>query len=1165
MSVPVTAEEKINKKNDVKARSLLLMSLSNKHQLTFSVVITQEDLNSKFLRNLPPEWNTHVVVWMNKADIETMSIDDLYDNFKIVEQDVKKSIGTSTGAQNMAFMNVPSTSSTNDVNTANPAYEASTVSPNVNIASPQVSTTNFSDNAVFAFMVENPNGSNLLQQDLEQIHKDDLEVINLRWQLFLLCMRAKVEPKLRTIIEVAPIADNQTMEELLQAHTEGYGEAIVIRKLMRIFLRLRQIFYNWDVPNDVIKLMMFPYSLEGAARVWHDKEPPNSILTWEDLVNKFVNQFFPPSKTTHLKNEISRFTQRFEETFGEAWERFKEMLSACPHHGFTELTQLNTFYNGLNENDQYSLNAAVGGNLLTIKESCVTCGGNHAYYNCDATISNQSSVCAATGTYNQIAPQNRARNYMAPPGFAPMQNNSQNRFNQNQGKEIILTGEIFMLLEKHGDPDKLLIPCDFPRMDVCHALADLGASINLMPLSIWKKLFLPKLTPTRMTLELADRYITRPKGVSEDVFVKVGKFHFLTDFVVVDFEVDPRVLLILGRSFSRTGRALIDVYGEEITLQVNDEAVTCNLNQSTRYSSTYDDILVNRIDIIDVAREEYAQEILGFSNNSLGGNPTLNYEPIFSDYSPSLTPFEGSDFILEEIKAYLKDESISPEIDHADCSRDRPPMLAPGQYPQWCSRFLRYIDTRPNGEALRKCILSGPYKSTSVLVQAVKATEDSPAVPEHTTVETPTIMSPKKAHFIAEKEAIHLILTGIRDDIYSTVDVCQMAQEMWEVIERLQQGASLNIQDVKTNLYWEFGKFTLHDGESIESYYTRFYKMTNKKIRNNLTVTTMQYQNKVNELRAKKQARNANPLALVATAQASQDPYYKIPRSHKSSAPSPKPLITSRSHTTTRHKGKEIAKPITPPSETTFEEDIDPEQAQREKDMQKNLDLIAKYFKKIYKPTNNNLKTSSNSKNKNVDTTPQYKNNDHSGQFGNQRMVNVAAAREKVEVRKPKRVKDSAYHKEKMLLCKQAEQGQYDWLADMDEEVDEQELEAHYSYMAKIQENSEQSESVCNTCSLETDDSHVIPDSPDICEDDIQNDNEVESISVRDSCLVALQTKQTEFEKYKAFNDCTVNYDKLNYMLNEAIGQIALKDTVIREGSKTKAYELSVVKEKHDE
>ncbi|GKG29961.1 reverse transcriptase domain-containing protein, partial [Tanacetum coccineum] len=149
-------------------------------------------------------------------------------------------------------------------------------------------------------------------------------------------------------------------------------------------------------------------------------------------------------------------------------------------------------------------------------------------------------------------------------------------------------------------------------------------------------------------------------------FVKVGKFHFPTDFVVVDFDANPRVPLILGRSFLRIGRALIDVYGEEITLWVNDEAVTFNLNQTTRYSSTYDDMSVNRIDVIDVSYEEYAQEVLGFSNKSTGGNPTPTFEPIISESSPSFTLFEGSDIILEEIEAYLKDDSISLEIDHAD-------------------------------------------------------------------------------------------------------------------------------------------------------------------------------------------------------------------------------------------------------------------------------------------------------------------------------------------------------------------------------------------------------------------------------------------------------------------------------------------------------------------
>ncbi|GKD12429.1 reverse transcriptase domain-containing protein [Tanacetum coccineum] len=161
------------------------------------------------------------------------------------------------------------------------------------------------------------------------------------------------------------------------------------------------------------------------------------------------------------------------------------------------------------------------------------------------------------------------------------------------------------LLEKLKDPGKFLIPCNFPGMDECLALADLGVSINLMPLSVWKKLSLSELTPTCMTLELADRSITQPIGIAEDVDVKVGKFQFPADFVVVDFDADPRVSLILGRSFLKTECALIDVYEGELTLRVGKEAVTFNLDQASRYSSNYDDMTANRIDVIEMACEEY--------------------------------------------------------------------------------------------------------------------------------------------------------------------------------------------------------------------------------------------------------------------------------------------------------------------------------------------------------------------------------------------------------------------------------------------------------------------------------------------------------------------------------------------------------------------------------
>nr|GFB39632.1 reverse transcriptase domain-containing protein [Tanacetum cinerariifolium] len=215
------------------------------------------------------------------------------------------------------------------------------------------------------------------------------------------------------------------------------------------------------------------------------------------------------------------------------------------------------------------------------------------------------------------------------------------------------------------DPDKFLIPWDFPRMAECLALADLGAIINLMPLSVWNKLSLPDLSPMCMTLELADHSISRPVRVAEDVFVKVGKFHFPADFVVADFDADPRVPLILRRSFLKTERDLIDMFEGELTLHVGKEAITFDLDQTSRYSANYNDMTANQIDVIDMACEEYSQEVLSFSDVMASGNPTPYYDPIVSTTSPTLTPFENNDFLLEEVDAFLAidDDPTSSEVD----------------------------------------------------------------------------------------------------------------------------------------------------------------------------------------------------------------------------------------------------------------------------------------------------------------------------------------------------------------------------------------------------------------------------------------------------------------------------------------------------------------------
>nr|GEY73685.1 reverse transcriptase domain-containing protein [Tanacetum cinerariifolium] len=192
------------------------------------------------------------------------------------------------------------------------------------------------------------------------------------------------------------------------------------------------------------------------------------------------------------------------------------------------------------------------------------------------------------------------------------------------------------LPEKLGDPSKSLIPCDFSGMAECLALPDLGASNNLMPFSVWKRLSLPDLTPTCMTLELADHSISHSVRVAEDVYVKVGSFYFLADFVVVDFDAYPRVPLIIGRSFLKTGRALTDVFEGELTLLVGKEAITFNLDQTLRYSANYSNMTAKRINVIDMACEEYSQEVLGFSDTISSGSPTHTMIQLFLSYLPEV-------------------------------------------------------------------------------------------------------------------------------------------------------------------------------------------------------------------------------------------------------------------------------------------------------------------------------------------------------------------------------------------------------------------------------------------------------------------------------------------------------------------------------------------------
>ncbi|GJV95699.1 reverse transcriptase domain-containing protein [Tanacetum coccineum] len=235
------------------------------------------------------------------------------------------------------------------------------------------------------------------------------------------------------------------------------------------------------------------------------------------------------------------------------------------------------------------------------------------------------------------------------------------------------------LPKKLADPGKFLISCGFSELK-CKGLAGLGASINLMPLSVWKKLGLPELISTQMTLELANRDICTPKRIARDVFVPVGKFTFLADFVIVDYESDPRVPLILGRPFLRTARALIDVHGEEMILHDGNERLILNMRHDTSsYSNEPHQESINMIDVYNVSHEEYHEDL--FVTNHLSGNPTFsshtdltspevinpssgNPTPISepetksSSSSPTLISLEESDLIWEEFEAYLASDSF---------------------------------------------------------------------------------------------------------------------------------------------------------------------------------------------------------------------------------------------------------------------------------------------------------------------------------------------------------------------------------------------------------------------------------------------------------------------------------------------------------------------------
>nr|GEZ43322.1 reverse transcriptase domain-containing protein [Tanacetum cinerariifolium] len=445
------------------------------------------------------------------------------------------------------------------------------------------------------------------------------------------------------------MADNRTMAQMLQAPIKGYEDAIVVPPInannfefkqtlinlvqsnqftgrqdphnhLRFFNKVTSTFRHPEVPNTTIKLLLFPFYLEGEARIWLDKEPPCSILTWEDLVSKFINQFFPPSKTTYLRNEIINFLQKLNETCNEAWERFKDLLMQCPHHGFSELHQLDTFYNALNTNDQDALDSAAGGNFLDkIPRECLS------------IIESKSKVRYSR---SRVTDSRVSTNSPLPSSSSPSHSFDLQQIAASLEDKLDIQMNRF---EKSLNDMKAFVTPTASIKAVEEVCVTCGAnhSYKHCPLTRGKE------------------FLIFHDNIQQFQTAAVRNFVQGNHFIA-----DPRVPLIHGRPFLSTAYALIDVYEGEITLRHDEQSLTLTCGDTPSISYNNFDSL-NKVDLIDAPCEEYSQEVLGFSDVVAKADAfiAIDDEPISSEIDATYYDLEGDILILE---ALLNSDPLPP-------------------------------------------------------------------------------------------------------------------------------------------------------------------------------------------------------------------------------------------------------------------------------------------------------------------------------------------------------------------------------------------------------------------------------------------------------------------------------------------------------------------------
>nr|GEW62317.1 reverse transcriptase domain-containing protein [Tanacetum cinerariifolium] len=733
-----------------------------------------------------------------------------------------------------------------------------------------------------------------------------------------------------------PVPDLRTMEELCQSTLNGRGGPIApiaiqatnfrlkndmiqqvqnscqfhgllgddANKNLDKFLHVSQSIKVNGVTDDALHLYLFPHSLTHHATAWFERLPRSYITTFEQMAKMFLEKYFPPSMVTKLRNEITNFRQRPDESLFKAWERYKLSIDRYPNHNMLPVTQIDTFYNGLTLRHRDTINVVADGTFMkrrpeecydlienmiahhndwdtsaqrsessssitssypkiiplktemaeinknlmkvlqinqqvkAVTHSCETCGGPHCYNDCPATVGQSQNIYAAR-VYNQggnsYQPQEnhnflsyRSDNYLGPPGFNQNQNRSnpnQNYQNRNQGNN---NGNVqgnnqrrnqFFQGASHGQnlhpayqastyqaPEYVwsiheneyrfilgfgntlsntitnskedlkgittrsgisykgpTIPTTSspPKVVECEtevikdmipptnneSTKDVQPSVVQIKTQIpnFELVVAPVVKPVEAPVSalkpnpkpsipypsrLHDQKLRDKTNDQKEKFFQIFQdFNFnisIADALILMPKFRPTIksLLtnkeklfelartplneLLGGPPQKTGRALIDVYEGELTLRVGNKAVTFNLDQTTRYSSNYGDMSVNQIDVIDVACEEYSQEILGFS---VSGYPTPSTEPIVYTSSPTLTPFEDSDFLLEETNAFLaiKDEPISLEIDDSFYDSEGDILL-----------FEEFLNDDPSSPPLPPQELKGDDKLPVIIAKDLK-------------------------------------------------------------------------------------------------------------------------------------------------------------------------------------------------------------------------------------------------------------------------------------------------------------------------------------------------------------------------------------------------------------------------------------------------------------